>query len=351
MKRSMVLVLSVGVGCQSGAPAPLVSDAGAGGAEGTTHRPVVARVEGVDLQRHDLEVRLEHGLKRRRDNDQKVTEAFITSSRVALLRHMIEAVLFEQEARRNRLEVSDKELELAVARFRERFPEQELFQRYLESVGRSYDAWRGDHRAKLLREKVLRFHALEVTVSDAAVAQRYEKSKDRYRARTKYRVARILLPLPNAAAEPDAAKRAAYQKGALKRARALLLEVRKPGASFTQLAKTHSRGVARSRGGDLGWVRKGVLPEAIDKAVFGAKKGDILGPLVTPAGVHVVKIHDHRASRQRPLAEVSGEIRRAIERKEIAKVRRAILDRLHAAASVEIFDPRLRGASPNAGNR
>jgi parvulin-like peptidyl-prolyl isomerase len=350
MKRVVALILSLACACQNGAPGTSSGDTGAVDKNATTHRPVVARVDGVNLQRHDLEVRLEHGLKRRRDNDQKVTEAFTQSSRVALLRHMIEAVLFAHEARRQSLEVSDEELERAVASFRERFPQEDVFERYLLSVGRNYDDWRADHRAKLLREKVLRFHALKVTVSEAAVAQRYAKTKERYRARAKYRVARILLPLPRIEAEPDAQRRAAFEAATVKRAAALVLEARKPGVSFTDLAKTHSRGVARRRGGDLGWVRRGVMPEAIDSAVFGAEKGAVLGPLVTPGGVHVVKIHDHRPTRQRPMSEVAGEIRRSIERSEIAKVRRAILDRLHAAASVEVFDPRLLGASANAGN-
>ena len=66
------------------------------------------------------------------------------------------------------------------------------------------------------------------------------------------------------------------------------------GENFAQLAKKHSECPSGSEGGDLHWVNPGMMVEPFDKAIFAAKKGDVLGPVKTRFGFHIIKILEER---------------------------------------------------------
>lgn len=79
---------------------------------------------------------------------------------------------------------------------------------------------------------------------------------------------------------------------ALKKANEILQQLR-GGADFAKLAKDYSQDpISASRGGDLGWFGKGMMVPPFEKASFGAKVGEIVGPIKTDYGYHIIKVHD-----------------------------------------------------------
>jgi peptidyl-prolyl cis-trans isomerase D len=65
----------------------------------------------------------------------------------------------------------------------------------------------------------------------------------------------------------------------------------KAGASFEQLAKEKSGDKSNSeKGGELGWFGKGSMVPEFEKACFEGKVGEILKPVKTNYGYHIIKI-------------------------------------------------------------
>ena len=63
------------------------------------------------------------------------------------------------------------------------------------------------------------------------------------------------------------------------------------GADFTWLAKNYSREPgARKTGGDLGFFEKKDMVKPFSDAVFAMKEGEILGPVKTQFGFHIIKL-------------------------------------------------------------
>jgi peptidyl-prolyl cis-trans isomerase D len=63
------------------------------------------------------------------------------------------------------------------------------------------------------------------------------------------------------------------------------------GASFEELAMQYSGDPgSKTRGGDLGWFGKGRMIPAFEKAVFGGRVGEILKPIETQFGYHIIKV-------------------------------------------------------------
>lgn len=77
---------------------------------------------------------------------------------------------------------------------------------------------------------------------------------------------------------------------ALRKAREVLAAAKR-GEKFDDLAVKHSQdpGSAK-RGGDLGWFGKGRMVKEFEDAAFKAKVGQIVGPVKTQFGYHIIKV-------------------------------------------------------------
>lgn len=67
------------------------------------------------------------------------------------------------------------------------------------------------------------------------------------------------------------------------------------GEDFAELAKNYSvDDTTKGNGGDLGWFLKGVMVREFEEAAFAAGKGEVVGPVKTVFGWHVIKVMDKK---------------------------------------------------------
>ncbi len=64
------------------------------------------------------------------------------------------------------------------------------------------------------------------------------------------------------------------------------------GEDFAKLAEQHSECPSKKRGGDLGWFGKGAMVRPFEVAAFSAQEGDIVGPLKTEFGWHLIYVYE-----------------------------------------------------------
>ena len=86
------------------------------------------------------------------------------------------------------------------------------------------------------------------------------------------------------------------------------------GGDFAALAKEHSQDPSnKDKGGDLGCVPKGQFVPEFDDAAFGAEKGELLGPIETEFGFHLIEVTDIKPAGETPFEEVSPQIEEQIK--------------------------------------
>ncbi len=66
------------------------------------------------------------------------------------------------------------------------------------------------------------------------------------------------------------------------------------GKSFAEVAKKRSTCPSGKKGGDLGWFGKGQMVAPFETAAFNGKKGDLVGPVKTDFGWHLIQIKDQK---------------------------------------------------------
>ncbi len=64
------------------------------------------------------------------------------------------------------------------------------------------------------------------------------------------------------------------------------------GKDFAEVAKAKSLCPSNNNGGNLGWFGRGQMVKEFENACFNAKKGDIVGPVKTQFGYHIIKVED-----------------------------------------------------------
>ena len=174
------------------------------------------------------------------------------------------------------------------------FPKDADYQRFLKSSGQTREDLIQRVRLELLsnklRDKVV---AGSDQVSDQAIAQFYADNASRFVVPEK-RALRVVLT---------------KRKADAKRARAAL----ERGTSWKAVARRYSIDERSNRdGGKLPDQTKGTLDRPLEKAVFGAVKHRLIGPLRTQYGYYVFTVTKVQPSRQPPLAEVRETIKETL---------------------------------------
>ncbi|MDX9858514.1 MAG: peptidylprolyl isomerase [candidate division Zixibacteria bacterium] len=101
-----------------------------------------------------------------------------------------------------------------------------------------------------------------------------------------------------------------------------LLQEARAGADFGELAKAYSRDdETRAQGGELGWFATAQLPPEFSGAVSGWKTpGEYRGPVVTPFGLHLLKLLDYQEHRQYSLDDDFDKIKELARQDKTGRV-------------------------------
>jgi peptidyl-prolyl cis-trans isomerase SurA len=201
--------------------------------------------------------------------------------RVQVLRNLIDETLQIQEAKANKITISDAELDQSYARVSRNFKRTpEAMSTYLRTVGSSDRSIQRQIQGEISWSRLLR-RKVEVNISDAEVNQYLDRLKAS-RGTSEYRVGEIYL---SSAPENTAEITANASK--------IIEQIRK-GGSFQAYARQFSEASTASVGGDLGWIRAAQLPDTLAQAVQELTVGQIAGPIAVPGGFSILYLIDSR---------------------------------------------------------
>ncbi|MGH7550994.1 MAG: peptidylprolyl isomerase [Gemmatimonadota bacterium] len=228
-------------------------------------------------------------------------------------------------------EETDREIE----EIRARFPSAEAFQQELRgSQWGSLAAYRADlmdrKRRELLGDAFLQLHRDEIQpapVSDEDVQAFWEENRSTMPQREEtVRFEEIPVVL-----EPDAAAR----DSARTRAEAVLAELR-TGLDFEAAARQHSDDLGtREQGGDLGWFGRGRMVPSFEKAAFEAPLGELVGPVESSFGYHILQVIDRRADEVRARHILIAFERADADRERARERAEELRDRILSGANVD----------------
>lgn len=88
------------------------------------------------------------------------------------------------------------------------------------------------------------------------------------------------------------------------------------GSDFAALARLHSTDQSAERGGDMGYLHQGMLPEGLYTALGSMKPGDLSAPLTSLEGVGIFRLEDRKSSQLRKFEEVKQRAGQLLRREQ-----------------------------------
>jgi len=230
------------------------------------------------------------------------------------LNELIDEKILLTRARRLGLSVTNDELNKKLEEIKADYPEglEKIFPK-----SRDFNSWKEDLKKRILLEKLVEKEVNStVAVTDAEALAYFRANKEYFRSEERVRLSQILVP-DRAIAEE-----------ALKRLKA--------GADFAALAKDVSAGPEGSRGGDMGYFSKGVLPENMDASVFNLRPGQISDIVESPYGFHIFKLEKREKATKADFPAVKVRVIAELRKQKEDAAYRNWLDRLRSDSKVVI---------------
>lgn len=136
----------------------------------------------------------------------------------------------------------------------------------------------------------------KVNISEDQIKKYYEERKDDFKKPEMWRASHILV-----ASEAEANNILAALSG---------------GKSFQELAKERSIDATASRGGDVGYFRKGQVVPDFENVCFNLKPGETSGIVHTQFGYHIIKLTDKKPETIQSFEEARQGIENELKIKE-----------------------------------
>jgi peptidyl-prolyl cis-trans isomerase C len=206
---------------------------------------------------------------------------------------LVNDVLLAAEAKRRKIKPNEAEVQKELDAYEARYAKSPMWK-----TGRA--TLLPPLKKKLEDQSVLQ--QLEATVrkvpspTERQVEQYYDKNKDKFTEPEQVKISMILLKV-------DPSSPQAKWNAALDEAAALSKRLR-GGANFAELARKHSGDGSASKGGEMGYLHRGMLPEPAQQAIDKLKPGAISDAVPLLEGVAVFRLEDRKSPHLNPLSAV-----------------------------------------------
>ncbi|WP_371195690.1 peptidylprolyl isomerase SurA [Glaciecola sp. SC05] len=222
----------------------------------------------------------------------------------ALRTQAIERLILEnlqtQMAERMGIQISDPQLDQTIANIASSeglSPQQ--FRAAVAGDGIAYESYRESVRKELIMGEVRRANVRRrIYITPQEISTLVELLNQQGEAQAEYRLGHILLGLPSSASETEITEA---------RDRAdRVLELLNNGSDFQKIAIASSSGSEALDGGDMGWMNINSMPTLFAEAVVDKPKDELIGPIRSGAGFHILKVIDTRGVETVEIEEVNA---------------------------------------------
>lgn len=218
--------------------------------------------------------------------------------RTQVIERLILTRLQLQMADRIGLHIGDLQLDQAIENIaREQKMTVTQMQQKIESEGLSFGQYREQLREEITLGEIQRIQVQRrIQVSPQEITGLVKLIQEQGMKDVEYQIGHILIDVPN---NPTSEQLEASSK----RANAVL-ERLKSGEDFRHTAIASSSGPKALEGGIWDYMNINEMPTLFAEVINGAKKGDIIGPIKSGAGFHIIKIMDARGLQTKEIEEV-----------------------------------------------
>ena len=342
-----------GIGLVEGADG---NQAAVGGALPAIPDGPVAVVNGKDITSADFHGIYDLKLQKYEDRGREIPKTADRRYRKSIVDRLIYQEVLRQEAAKRNISYDKVELQQREEAQKRGIKD---WDKHLRRRGESEESLRQLYVAELLEHALLQADG-KLTVSEAEVAEEYEKIKPNYtKDKERIRAAHILVRVgpeerPNVGepvAEPTEEQKKQWEAEALKKAEEIYAKATAEGADFSQLAIDSSEGPSARKGGDLGIFSADRMVDEFSDAAFQLEPGEVSKPIKTKFGFHIIKVYGKYPPGELPLEALHDQIEERLSARKLHQGRRDLKEELLAKYEIKNIMDEMLGPDPRAERR
>lgn len=291
---------------------------------GAVHDRVFAVINGRTIYTSDYETAFTT-LVRQRFYHGQIPEVELAGVREEIKSKLVQRIVLLEEADRRKILPDEKQIEEALAGYEKRYTNSPQWQQNRELVLPELRQQLAEQSLVAQLDKIVR----DVPVpTDGEVRSYYDTHPDLFTEPEKPRLSVILLAV-------DPSSPATTWEATRKEAKAIYGRLVN-GADFEEAARMHSSAYAE-KGGDMGYLHRGMLPEGIQKRIDDFEVGKVIEPFDTLEGVAIFRLTERVPGRKREFVDVAQRARELLVRERQDAAWKSLIDRLVAKANVKFM--------------
>jgi len=249
-----------------------------------------------------LESEIRELVKTVKDNATKNNQA-LPSDR-ALRTQAIERLILDnlqmQVADRMGIRVSDPQLEQTIANIAQNQNSSlDQLRASITQAGLDYENYRESVRKELITGEVRRANVRRrIYITPQEISTLVSLIEEQGNEQAEYRLGHILIGFPPEPTDDDiTAARTRADK---------VLNLLNSGSDFAKIAIASSSGPKALDGGDMGWLNINSMPTLFAEVIQGKETDNLIGPIRSGAGFHILKIMETRGVEVAKLEEINA---------------------------------------------
>jgi peptidyl-prolyl cis-trans isomerase SurA len=245
-----------------------------------------------------------------------------------ILEGMIDRKLQMVAAKRNGMEVTDRELTEAIADIMKRNNmDSKQFEDALAREGTTLEQYRVEFREQMTMSRLFnKFIRTGLSVDEKEVREHYDRNLAQFSLPEEVRVRLLAVIVPEKASSAQIAE-------ARQKAETLMARIGK-GEDFIRLIRENSGSPTAAQDGDLGFMQRGHAIPEIEEATNDLKPGQYAGPVKAADGFYIIRVEEIRTP-VRPFEKVKDEVQKMLYEQKMENTYRAFLQSLRSEAHIE----------------
>ena len=291
----------------------------------TTTNPVFATVNGQPIPQKSFELAYANYMRQTYYHRQ-VPEAELPGALEAVKNLMFDRMLLLEEAKRRNMSADEASIARTIAEYDTRYAGSP---RWKENRDTMLVGVRQQLAEQSLLEQIEKAARKVAEPSEDVLRDYYAKHLELFTEPEKMRIHSILLKV-----DPSAAK--ATWDAARAEAQRILTQI-KAGTPFADLAKLHSSDPTSAQGGDMGYLHKGMIPDAVLEKIEASKMGEITPPIDVLEGVALFRMDERVLPKVQPFDNVKARCTDLYKREQSDTVWKDFRASLRTAANIRIL--------------
>jgi len=259
-------------------------------------------------------------------------QSAIVSFKKNILDQLINYELFYQQAQKEKVKISNDEINLEIDKIKDNFSSPEEFDEVLKANNITLVRLKEDIKRQLMINSILEETRNQVSISDEELLEYYNENKDSFLEPEQVHARHILLETEEEANN-------------------LLQQLKEGLTDFAELAKEKSIGPSAPSGGDLGFFTRGQMVKEFEYAAFSLEPGKISGVVQTQFGYHIIKCEEKKEEYSPTFEEAKERIINILRSQRENEAITALTSKLKEEANIVInydFDAEIESLKSSA---